>query len=193
MIKLDNIFQILEPYILSIEETGSYTLPYIKNPHDRDIIIITKTQRDRAAAVKLYKKSFSIEERRQFKKENHIDIVFNSYPDIIDDRVYLYLTHYIKPLEGYEKMSIERPINTELYKSLIARDYSEIKEWEDYKNYKIWYHFYTGLCIIKHNSYELTEEEKNNINILHDLKAEENDKRLSLIEEIIEEIQSWQL
>lgn len=45
------------------------------------------------------------------------------------------------------------------------------------------------MCIIKHNSYDLTIEEQRNINILHDRKSEENDIRILLINNIIEEIE----
>lgn len=189
---INQILEVLKPYIWSVEETGSCILPYIKNSHDRDIIIITKTWEDRAAARKLYHSTFSLEERQQLKKRDNIDIIFNVYPDIIEHQIFFYLKHYIKPLEGYEKLSIEEDINIERYKSLLINFLPSVKMRENYENLKVWYHIYTVMCIIKHNSYDLTIEEQRNINILHDRKPEENNTRILLINNIIEEIEKWE-
>ena len=69
---IKQILEVLKPYVWSVEETGSCILPYIKNSHDKDIVIITKTWEDRAAASKLYRSAFSLEERRQLKKRDNI-------------------------------------------------------------------------------------------------------------------------
>ena len=49
---------------------------------------------------------------------------------------------------------------------------------------------YTTLCILKNKSYTLTEEQINNINMLHDRKDEDLENRKVLIDSIIEEIQN---
>ena len=58
---------------------------------------------------------------------------------------------------------------------------------------KIWYHIYTMLCYVKNNSYDLTEEQIKNINILHDREEKDIEKRIKLIDEITKEIKAWQL
>ena len=59
-------------------------------------------------------------------------------------------------------------------------------------NHKYFYHIYTSLCILKHNSFELTKEEINNINILHDRKEEDFNIRKQLIDQIIQEVELCQ-
>ena len=47
--------------------------------------------------------------------------------------------------------------------------------------------------MLKNNSYILTEEQINNINILHDRKEKDLEKREELKQFIIQEVESWQL
>ena len=52
-----------------------------------------------------------------------------------------------------------------------------------------WYHIYTNLCFIEHDAIELTEEEINKINILHDNRKYTESERLPIIEECREKYQ----
>ena len=49
------------------------------------------------------------------------------------------------------------------------------------------------MAIIKNNSYNMSDEQKRIINILHDQKEEEKEMRKQIIDNLIQEVESWPL
>lgn len=195
--KLSSLISLVRDQIKSVEVVGSYANPYIKDSQkDYDINIYFETKKDREDACKLFYRDFSLQSLR----EMGIDLHFVDKTLDVSNKVYVYQTMFIQPILGYErvlpKIDIlqDIPHTKKVIKSLL--DFTRRKEQETgypmYAN-KYWYHAYTELCIITNNSYDLVEEQIDNINLLHDRKEEDQNTRKELIDEMIKEIELWQI
>jgi len=60
----------------------------------------------------------------------------------------------------------------------------------DRMNQKRWYQVYIGLCMVENGSYDLTDEQKLNANMLHDMTEETLGMRLGLQKEIASRVDS---
>ena len=188
---VQDFIELIKPYCLSIEETGSKVNPYIRNKHDTDLIAIVADEEEKSNIIALT--HYNLQNKRQLR-ENKIDIKIKIKEDNLSNTIFAYMSHFIQPIEGYEKLTIEVPINELLIKQNIINYIQYLKEKElNFYKQKSFYHIYTSICIMKHNSYDLTEEEINNINILHDREEEKNEIRKQLIDSILEESSLWQL
>ena len=195
-LQLKNLLMPIYDLIKSVEIVGSYANPYIKSKKDYDINIYFNTEKDKHTACKIFYQVKSYPELR----ENGIDIHFVEETFDIKEKVYAYQTMFLQPVLDFErvlpKIDIlqDIPHTKKIIKSLL--DFTRRKEQEKglsiYIN-KYWYHAYTELCILTNNSYDLTETQINNINLLHDRKEEDQDKRKELINEMIKEIELWQI
>ena len=175
------LYNFLQPYCISIFLGGSACEDIIENPHDIDIICFSDLPREMyniRRDIQKFLKEYDIPTNYDFlqvrtkQREEHAygsyinkkmikligeDVVFTF--DVIDkDR-----TEYIKILKETSEKLLSGKI----------------------RNQKRWYQIYRGLCILINNSYAITSDQKNEINILHDLSfgwEEIKNKTIKLLE-----------
>ncbi len=186
---IDDIIEFSKPYIISVEEGGSRSSPYIRNPKDNDIVLVVEDENKKAELVRDLYNRF----KRQDMRNENLDLKIRVYPNDLSNRVYWYTGNFNKPLEGFVKQTKNIPISEKIIKQVCINYLEHIKKCNvNFYKQKPFYHVYTSLCVLNHNSFELTEEEIDNINILHDRKEEDFETIKKLIDEMVEEIQSWQ-
>ena len=193
-IVVTKIIEILRPfneYIWYVKYGGSRRFSFINNPSDYDIIVICKNLEDKHICVRSFYKQYSVEElRQQYKIDFHFilqeweDIFMLMYPLSHKNIIYKTVEYSFKEKNLNDVLKQKQQVFI-LYKEKIKR--ALLRSPIHYK-YKMWYEIYSTLCIYKNNSFQLTEEQIENINILHDRKEEDFDKRVALINTIIEEI-----
>ncbi len=183
---------------------GSHKLSFINNPKDCDIIIISETEEQSKELKRLFYEKYS---RKEFREKYNYDLHFIS--DYREQEIFNRTAHY--PYITYIKYDVynnnfefkeTRGISLEDF--IANKDkYKErylylIDEWieslkrrnkeEHFYDIKIFYYMYTTLSILNNKSFELTEEQIENINILHDRKEEDLEKRKELITKLIEDV-----
>lgn len=167
--------------LIAILLGGSSVSPFINNPHDIDIIIIWKTSADRRDNLP--------ESKQLYKKIHQIDIKCNclqhymeQYNDVFKNiwTVYAYLYQYHCIIAG-EPFVILNNFNILLHPDKAIETILYVKELMH--NKKWFYHVLTTLYILENNSYELTTQQIQNINIVHDQQDQEK----------IEELYQWAL
>ena len=203
---LTSIFSIIENHCAAIYLGGSRVDPVITNAHDYDCICFAKPSHYYELSVLLEKIGFKSEIAMEGKSHTTLKQLYQQSNigldldllDISQMRSYTfnkidwfaYLDHYMikfigedvcpKPdILGADKAAYLKDLKlkaTELY----SRDWSEHPS----RN-KRWYHILRGVYILLNNSYEVTEERKKEINILHDLAEgweKIRDKTIQLLE-----------
>lgn len=165
---------IIKDGLISIELSGSSVLPWIKAPADKDIIFIYETSEK---ARKAHSNLLKAKEIFYLPRSEPMDLHFKTSHLLLDvsSCIYGYETHFSIPYLNFKSLLDKIDILTngkENYIQNLKKYYLFIKsrEQRNLDNYKLkqWYHIYTGLCILDNNSYNLTEEQIQNINILHD-------------------------
>ena len=200
-LKLKKILESLNNNFLYIKLGGSRSLTFIKNPADYDIIVVSKNEEQRTACVNLFNNLYSNEHlRRLYKLDFHfttIDhenefLVNTIYPYFAQktDPLYIVVKDYLEDYKPIEYFLSKKPEIIQNYKKIITGK-STINSSSKYKH-KFWYYAYTTLCIFKNKSYNLTEEQINDINILHDRQEKDLEKRQQLINNIINYIIEYQ-
>lgn len=197
--KITEILNTLSPHFLYVKLGGSRSLPFIKNPHDYDIIIICEKEEDRFICSKLFHNTYDSKELR-FTYGLDFHIITLEYENFFVNSIYPYLIQETDIIYSTIKdfLPKNRDINYMLANeaTIIAkykkRIHSEklMHEGVKYKH-KFWYYAYTAICIFKNKSFNLTEEQINNINMLHDRKDETWPSRVALIDTMIQELESW--
>jgi len=196
---LERIEGLLEPikeHIISVELTGSSANPWVKSKNDLDIVFVLDKEENRLRVIRRFHELFAYPDLRAMG----LDIHFVWLPYDYSAKSFAYESMFAQPLLGYPK-AIERvDILKDTNKARIPikglLDFVRQKEKEKglsiYLN-KYWYHAYTEMCILKNNSYDLTEGQIERVNMLHDMKPEYNEARKETIDEMIKEIESWQI
>lgn len=166
--------------IIDIELGGSQTNPYIQNPHDVDVILVLKN--DSKLEFDVHEESVYFGFNVLTRKQN-VNVL---------DFVWAYEFKWRKSLLFENPISANCDIleNKKEYIQAIKRRVGEMLKIKTFYRLKHWYHIYTGLCIIKNNSYDLTEDQIRTINLLHDEK-EDNLERKAVIDSLIEEVNSY--
>lgn len=197
---LDELKILLEPIqdmISYLFLGGSESLGIINNTNDIDIIVVIDSLEKRKVCAQwihdnratLREKGFDIHSEIQEWQDNLIN--HKSFP-------YFALMHecYSNQYEsiGEKGITLEEFLNVE--PQIIKNFKEDIERKEnspigDKYISKEWYHKYLTLCIFKNKSLDFTEEQLYNINLLHDRKQEDSEKRTLLIDELIEEIKLW--
>jgi len=176
------IYDACQPYCISIYYGGSRVNKYIKNPGDYDFILFGRTPEDmchiRRVLFRYLNKNSDIHYINDFSQVRNKEIEEHSYGSYINNMMIKLVGEDIE----FKFDIIDK--NREEYKQILKETIVKLNEGK-IKNQKRWYQIYQGLCIMNNNSYELTEKQIKNINILHDKK--EGSK------EIIEEIKLWQI
>lgn len=168
----------LEQYCCAIYKGGSRVDPIINNPHDYDYICFAKDLQRHHLLRKLYKLDLKIVGSKNNKKIMHVKSNQQLDTDFSQIRVYPYtqITWF-----SYLDILMEKAIGedvcpkTDVINEHRAEFLNELKKKMNLlingtiRNQKRWYHLLRGAYILQNNSYEVTSEQKREINILHDL------------------------
>jgi len=179
------IYNILQPYCKSIYLGGSYTQDYIEHPHDIDFICFASNELDRLKMqikLNMYKSRHKNEfqEDEDWIQTRRIDKEEHSYGSYIHKDMILLAGNPVT-LTFHPK----RNDRAEYIK--ILKKYSHI----DMK-LKRYYQLYRGYLLAFKKSYDLTDEEKIKLNILHDAQTEKDLIRTIPIESDDEEEEQQQ-
>lgn len=160
----EHLFEYLQPYCIAIYLGGSLCEGLIKNPHDVDFICFSDKPVDMCHIRRLlffYQKYNKLPECidvlqvRTKQKEEH------DYGSYINKKMIKIIGEDIT--FDFDVINTHR----EEYKNILV-DTIEKLDNKKIKNQKRWYQILRGYYILKNNSYDLTEEEINIINIVHD-------------------------
>lgn len=169
---------------------GSCSSPYVKNKHDIDVIMLFSNREVTRNWHREYVNNQTLIGLRM-KLHNDYGINIISYSVDIENEMHEFSYEKKAIIFGNKSGLIEHNIieEAEQYKNACREKASKMLGWYSEKNdlyaLKHMYHIYTGMCIIKNSSYELSEEEIENINILHDCENENS------ILTLVEEIRNW--
>jgi len=173
--------------------TGSSVLPYIKNPRDEDYVFLYKDAKSaRAAEEKILARYSWVEMKQKFHWDIHIRTEVgednygynNQIKVIIGDKTVLdELPKLLDNIEYWKQRCVEI---CEHQKHIIEK-FTTIA----YYFKKIWYYVYRMVAIINNNSYELTEKQIEEINILHDKKTGTIEEKKLIIDRLLAEVDLW--
>ena len=176
--KARKMFNILQPYCTAIYLGGSITQSYIKQPHDIDFICFADNEIDRLKMKTILYKYIN----------NHQD-EFLDNEDWIQTRSRSHEEHaYGSYIHQDMKLLIGEPVKFNF--DILGKDrkeYITILKNDKIVNNKRLYQLYRGYLLVTKKTFNLTEQEKEILNLLHD-NVDNNiywrDKILSLIKEL---------
>lgn len=193
IITLLNLYETkLKIYCDAIYFGGSRVDPVIINPQDFDYICFTKPLCKHHLLRLLFKEGYRVNGSKKAKK-----IENKKYSDFSQIRVYpytqitwfSYLDSLMYRVVGEDVCPKTDIINEHKVAFLKALKEKAILILNDtIKNKKRWYHILRGVYILKNSSYEVSERQKQEINILHDLSEGWeliSDKTILLLNELL--------
>lgn len=201
--KILELLNILKDYDFKIRFTGSSFLSFINHPTDEDIILIFNNEEDKISAKNLFKSTYDIKELRKLKLDFHFSTLEFEIKDLkgLPFPYLAFLSHdvYDKDLNYIESIGLEvdeflkyKTIYKEVFLERINMWLDRLKENKIDDKYffklKLFYQIYTTLCFLNNKSFNLTEEQIENINILHDREESTYEKRKELITKLIEDV-----
>ena len=160
-------FEELKPYCNAVYRGGSRVDPVIDTPHDFDYIWFVKpfwyyefvtTLQSFNTLDENYRNN-TLLDITQVREDPYTQIDWFSYLDILMIKIFgddvcpatdVIFEHRQEFIESLKQKAAEIPQNKDLKP-------------------KRWYHILRGVYILLNNSYDVTEEQKREINILHDL------------------------
>jgi hypothetical protein len=161
------IYEALQPYCKAIYLGGSYTQNYIEHPHDIDFICFASNELDRLrmlGKLRVYQTHHKneFEENDDWIQTRRIDKEEHSYGSYVHkDMILLVGTPVTFTFDPINK---DRQEYINILKKYISRNLS----------IKRYYQIYRGYLLASKQSYDLTEEEIQKLNVLHDAKTEED-------------------
>jgi hypothetical protein len=199
MLDIKTIFDYVADDCIAIYYGGSRVDPVVDNPHDYDYICFAKRLRSQRLHQKLTKAKLAVSgsiPKKEREKQSAIQSHDSPVRDFSQVRVvpytkitwFSYLDSLMIKVVG-EDICPKTDIITEHRAEFIECLKTKAKELIDGKilNQKRWYHLLRGIYILQNNSYEVTDEQRREINILHDLATgyeQVRDKTIELIETI---------
>lgn len=193
--RIKEIFPFIEDFCTAIYYGGSNVDPVIDNPHDYDYICFAKQRRAQSLLYSLTKQGFrpvwtrSTNNKEVLQKSNLIDLSqVRMYP-------YTQITwfSYLDPLmikvigeDVCPKTDIIYEHRLEFINCLKSQAEKLIAG--KILNQKRWYHILRGIYILMNNSYDVSPEQRIEINILHDLSPgyeQIRDKTINLLQQFI--------
>ena len=172
--KANKMFQILQPYCTAIYLGGSITQSYINNPHDVDFICFADNEINRMKMTFLLRRYISKHQEEFSTEEDWIQTRHREYEE------HAYGSYVHKDMQLLCGKEVEFKFD------ILGKDraeYIKILKNAKFNNKKRLYQLYRGYLIVKKNSYDLTNDEIEKLNLLHDNIADDNLKNevLSLI------------
>ena len=159
-----DVFKALQPYCIAIYLGGSYCQNFIKNKHDVDFICFADKPVDMCHIRRLlyfYQKYNDLPKEYDFiqvrtkQKEEH------AYGSYINKQMIKLVGEDI----NFEFDVINKDRNE--YINILKETINKLNTGK-IRNQKRWYQVIRGYYILKNNSYDLNEEEKEIINKIHD-------------------------
>ena len=160
----EHLFKYLQPYCIAIYLGGSLCEGIIKNTHDVDFICFSDKPVDMCHIRRLlyfYQKQYSIPENFDFIQVRTKQREEHAYGSYINKKMIKLVGEDIT--FDFDVINIHR----EEYKNILVNTIGKLNT-KKIRNQKRWYQVLRGYYIMKNNSYDLTEEEKNILNIVHD-------------------------
>lgn len=161
----ESIYEYSQPYCIAIYLGGSLCEDIIKNPHDVDFICFSNLASEKYQLgwkIQAFLKNNNLPEEYDFcqirtkQKEEH------AYGSYINKKMINLVGENIN--FNFDIIKTNRAEYIQILKSTV-----EELNLGKIKNQKRWYQIYRGICILLNNSYDVTEEQRKEINILHDL------------------------
>lgn len=197
IINIKDYYEPVKENCLMVFKTGSCQLSYLDFYRDIDYVFLYDTEEHAKEAKKKFKTLYSL---KDLNTEQRIDIHFQNVGNIRRDVWGMH--NEIEVIIDNRENKTDTPTILEdkkRYINIIKEAVKDIK-WMcgkspriDFYNRKQWYYIYRINTILKNNSYELTDEQKRIINMLHNRKEEEKEMRKQIIDNLIQEVESWPL
>jgi len=185
---IDLFYEKVKDNVCAIVLCGSRTLPYIVNSRDIDILIITENLDKMHLWVESMRTDETVRKMRKQLREEYGVSMMSGTIEALNTRL-LYFS-YIPYTVLFGEMNLNIPdirARADEYKQVCKTRFEQCMS--DYENdhdlyhLKSFYHIYTGMRMIQNGYvYDLTEDDIDNINILHD--CEDENRILALVEEI---------
>lgn len=158
------LYNILQPYCKAVYLGGSVCEGIIQNTHDIDLIFFGKRPVDMCHIRRelfIYLEKHPIDKKYdciQVRNEEHEEHSYGSY---INKKMILLVGKEIQ--FNFDVINKHR----DEYKQILINTIHKLNT-KRIKNQKRWYQIVRGFYILKNNSYELSEQEKEIVNIIHD-------------------------
>ena len=174
---INEIKEYLKDKSICIKDGGSWVIPFITQPKDFDLIVWCEN----ISETRTYYLT-------KYKGIKGVSVFFKDSSYNEDDSIYFFYPYYWGEVTEFDTTKSDK------YKQILKdrvvkfrKDSSIDSHLLKYES-KFWYYLYIGKCIIDNESYELTDEQKSNVNLMHDRKEEDFETRKSLIDNLEEEI-----
>lgn len=160
----NKVYKILQPYCVAIYLGGSLCQSYIQNPHDVDFICFGRKPVDMCFIRRIlyfYFKDNPQEDKYDFIQVRNKQQEEHSYGSYINKEMIKLVGEEIEFTFDVIDKDREEYINI-LLETIDKLEMGKIK------NQKRWYQVIRGSYILKNNSYELSDKEKDILNKVHD-------------------------
>ena len=141
-----------KPWLVSIARTGSSSLPWIYNPRDIDYMFYVTDNTLGERMAELYKQKPS-------KECWLIDVIGTGRMKLAAYQYRFAVPVYGEDFPTYDVLEHIPEYKRMLVKHGLNQDFDPL--------HKFWYHILTGIYLIQNNSYELTEEQAQNVRLCH--------------------------
>ena len=158
------LYDVLQPHCKSIYLGGSICEGIIQNVHDIDLIFFGRKPIDMCYIRRelfFYMQKHPIDKKYDCIQVRNMANEEHSYGSYINKKMILLIGEPIN--FQFDVINLHR----EEYKHILIETINKLNI-KKIKNQKRWYQIVRGFYILKNNSYELSDKEKEIINIIHD-------------------------
>jgi len=160
----EDVFKYLQPFCISIYLGGSRVEGYIRNPHDIDFICFSNKPVDMCHIRRylyFYAKNHDIPSNCDFIQVRTKQNEEHAYGSFINSKMIKLVGEDID--FEFDVIDKDRQEYIEILKSTIYNlNHNKVR------NQKRWYQVLRGYYILQNNSYDLTDEQIDVINMIHD-------------------------
>lgn len=194
--KITELFNLLSDYCEAVYLGGSQIDPVIENPHDYDYVCFSAPETLADLLIKMETLGYPQRDGTEATKPKTL-LDFTQIRIISDPTInwMSYLDCLMTKVIGKEvcpKTDIIKEHRKEYLTDIRKKVCRLLTEEEWIKHPKRWYYALRGIYILINNSYDVTEDQKREINILHDLSdgwEKVRDKTILLLKQLIKDEQ----